>query len=108
VPRAVKNTLLVFAWSFVLIIAGYDLYFAWQHRAFFHIWELNPLARWIAQDYGLTVVFAVKIVLLVFGVAVAAYCHLRRHYLELPYTLIVSGIHLLLSLHYIMGHVIPI
>jgi hypothetical protein len=52
--------------------------------------------------------FAVKIVFLVFGVAVAAYCHFRRHYLELPYTLIVSGIHLLLSLHYVMGHVIPI
>jgi hypothetical protein len=37
---------------------------------------------------------------------VAVYCHFRRHYLEIPYTLIVSGIHLVLSLHYLMGHVI--
>ena len=103
-----KNTLLVLAWTFVLTIAGYDLYFAWHYRDFFHFWELNPVARWIAHDYGLTVVFAVKIVLLAFGISVAICCHIRRHYLELPYTLVVSGIHVLLSLHYVMGHMVSI
>jgi hypothetical protein len=108
VPHAMKNTLLVGAWAFVLFIAGYDIYFAWQYRASFHLWELNPLARWIAHDYGLTAVFVGKMFQIGFAVAVARYCHLRRHYLELPYTLIVSGIHLLLSVHCLMGHVLPI
>lgn len=98
-----KNTILVLAWSFVLFVAGYDVYFAWQYRAVFHVWELNPLARWIAHDYGLNALFAFKMVLLGFVVSVAVYCHFRRHYLELPYTLIVSGIHVLLSLHYVIG-----
>jgi hypothetical protein len=103
-----KNTLLVLAWTFILVIAGYDVYFAWQYRECFHLWEMNPVARWIAQDFGLTFVFGLKIAFLAFGLSVAAYCHFRRHYLELPYTLIISGIHLLLSLHYVMGHMIPV
>lgn len=103
-----KNKLLVLAWTFTLVIAGYDVYFAWQYRAFFQFWEMNPVARWIAQDFGLTSLFALKLALLGFGVLVAAYCHLRRHYLELPYTLIVSGIHLFLSLYYVMGNVAPL
>ncbi|HTU17097.1 MAG TPA: hypothetical protein VMG10_03480 [Gemmataceae bacterium] len=98
-----KNTLLVLAWVFVFFVAGYDVYFAWQYRAVFHTWELNPLARWIVHDYGLNTLFLFKMVMFGFVVAVAAFCHFRRHYLELPYTLIVSGIHLLLSLHYVIG-----
>lgn len=98
-----KNAFVVLAWIFVVVVAVYDVYFAWQHRAFFNVWEMNPFARWIAQDFGLNVLFLLKIGLLVFGAAVAAYCHVRRHYLELPYTLIVSVVHLLLSLHYLIG-----
>lgn len=103
-----KNKFLVLAWAFILIIAGYDVYFAWQYRAGFHLWELNPVARWIAHDFGVTFVLVLKIVLLVFGISVAVYCHSRRHYLELPYTLIISGIHFLLSLHYMMGHIMRV
>ena len=102
-----RNMIFVLAWTFVLIIAGYDVYFAWQYRAGFHAWELNPVARWLAQDYGVRFVLELKIALLAFGISVAAYCHFRRHYLELPYTLIVSGIHLWLSVHYVMGYVVP-
>lgn len=103
-----KNKLLVLAWTFTFVIAGYDVYFAWQYRAYFQSWEMNPLARWIAQDYGLTSVFVLKLGFLGFGVLVAAYCHFRRHYLELPYTLIVSAMHLWLSLHYLLANVTPI
>ncbi|MGH7174109.1 MAG: hypothetical protein ACRELF_14665 [Gemmataceae bacterium] len=98
-----KNTLLVLAWAFVLFVAVYDVYFAWRYRDVFQLWELNPLARWIAHDFGLNVLFTFKTVLFGFVAAVAVYCHCRRHYLELPYTLVVSGIHLLLSLHYVIG-----
>lgn len=102
-----RNMIFVFAWTFVLMIAGYDAYFAWQYRAGFHAWELNPVARWLAQGYGLRFVLGLKIALLAFGISVAAYCHFRRHYLELPYTLIVSGIHVLLTLHYALARVLP-
>ncbi len=103
-----KNKVVVLAWAFVLVIAGYDVYFAWQYRAGFDIWEMNPVARWVAQDFGLTSLFILKIAFLGFGMLVAVYCRFRRHYLEIPYTLAVSGIHLVLSLHYLMGHMIPI
>jgi DNA polymerase len=108
VLRGMKNTLFVLCWAFILFVAGYDVYFAWYYRAFFRDWELNPLARWIAQDYGLIAVFVVKMILLGFIVAVASYCHFRRHYLDLPYTLVVSGIHFLLSIHYVVMQVVPI
>jgi hypothetical protein len=98
-----RNVFLVLAWVFVVFVAVYDVYFAWENRAFFHVWELNPFARWIAQGFGLNVLFLLKILMLGFGAVVAAYCHLRRHYLELPYTLIGSAVHLLLSLHYLIG-----
>jgi hypothetical protein len=39
-----------------------------------------------------------------FALAVAVYCHQRNHRLELPYTLVISGVHLWLSLHYLLGN----
>jgi hypothetical protein len=98
-----RNLVLVLAWLFVLLVAGYDVYFAWQYREVFHVWEANPVARWIAEGYGLAAVFGLKTVLLGFAVAVAAYCHYRRHRLEVPYTLTVWAVHLGLSLHYLIG-----
>lgn len=99
-----KNMFFALAWVFILAVYTYDVYFAWQYRSAFQLWELNPLARWIANDYGLNVLFLFKWLLLGFVVAVAGYCHLRRHYLELPYTLIISVVHLMLSVHYVIGH----
>jgi hypothetical protein len=98
-----RNVFLVLAWCFVLSVASYDVYFAWRYRAVFDVWELNPLARWMAQCYGLAAVFGFKITLLGFAVVVAALCHHYRHRLELPYTLIVSGVHVVLSVHYVLG-----
>jgi hypothetical protein len=98
-----KNVLVAFAWAFVLAVASYDVYFAWQYRAGFLFWELNPLARWIAEDFGIATLFALKLGMLGFAFAVAAYCHYRNHRLELPYTLVISGMHLGLSLHYLFG-----
>jgi hypothetical protein len=105
VARAMKSIFFVPIWSFVLYVAGYDVYFAWQYRAGFIEWEMNPLARWIYQDFGLTTLFLLKVGMTVFAIAVATYCHRRKHRLELPYTLIISGVHLLLWLHYLLGSV---
>jgi hypothetical protein len=99
-----KNVLVVFAWTFVLAVACYDVYFAWQYRACFLSWEMNPLARWIAQDFGILTLFGLKLGMLGFALAVAVYCHQRNHRLELPYTLVISGVHLWLSLHYLLGN----
>jgi hypothetical protein len=105
VLRAMRNIFFVLVWTFVVFVAGYDVYFAWQYRAGFHEWELNPLARWIAKDFGITTLFLLKLAMMVFVVAVAAYCHRRKHRLELPYTLIISGVHVLLWLHYLFGSI---
>jgi hypothetical protein len=97
-----RSPLFVLAWAFVIAVAAYDAHFAWQYRAEFTDWELNPVARWCAQQGGLEVVFACKAGLLLFAFGVAAYCHFSRHRLEIPYTLVVSGLHLMLSVHYLV------
>jgi hypothetical protein len=99
-----RPTLFVLAWVFVLGIAAYDVYFAWQYRVAFHEWELNPVARWAAGLYGLGAVVALKAALLTFALGVAWHCHRIRHRLEVPYTLFVGGVHLLLSVHYLVAH----
>jgi hypothetical protein len=103
-----RTHLFALAWAFVLGVTAYDVYFAWQYRALFETWELNPLARWAAGNCGLGAVFGFKAAVAVFAVAVAACCHLRRHWLEVPYTLFVSGVHLLLSAYYVVGQFRPI
>jgi hypothetical protein len=99
-----KTLLLAIAWTFVLSVAGYDLEFAWSNRADFTSWEMNPLARWIADGYGMLAVFGVKLFFVVFAVGVAAYAHRLRHRLEIPFTVAISAIHLMLSLHYIAAN----
>ena len=97
-----RTILFALAWAFILAVAAYDTYFAWYYGAVFDAWELNPVARWVVQHSGLGGVFAFKAGFLAFALAVAAYCHRRRHRLEVPYTLTISGVHLALSLHYLV------
>jgi hypothetical protein len=97
--------LFALAWAFVFVVAAYDVYFAWQYRAVFNVWEMNPLARWTARLAGIGAVFGLKAALIVFAALVAAYCYRCRHWLTAPYTAIVGGVHFLLSLHYLIGQV---
>src|SRR5262249_31834758 len=101
---AMRLILFVLAWAFVLGIAAYDVYFAWQYRLAFDEWEMNPVARWAAGLYGLGAVVALKAALLTFAVAAAWHCHRIRHRLEVPFTLFVGGVHLLLSVQYLAVH----
>jgi hypothetical protein len=98
-----RTSVFALAWAFVVVVSAYDVHFAWRYRAVFDAWELNPVARWVAGLFGLGALFAAKAALLVFAVAVAAYCQRLRHRLAVPYTLSVSGMHFVLSLHYLFG-----
>ncbi len=94
---------LVLCWGFIAAAAGYDTAFAWQYRAWFASWEMNPLARWMAHDLGLWSVFAVKLLSLVLAAGVAIYCHRHRLRLERPLTLGLRAVYGLLSPHYLVG-----
>jgi hypothetical protein len=98
-----RTSLFAFAWTFVLAVAAYDVYFAWQYRAVFHAWELNPIARWAADLCGLGAVFGIKAAFLAFALGVAIYCHRCRHRLAIPYTLTIGGAHFALSLQYLLA-----
>ena len=98
-----RITLFTLAWAFIAAVAAYDVYFAWHYRAFFQEWELNPVARWAVGQWGLGAVAVLKVALLSFALGVAAYCHHRRHRLEVPLTLVVGGAHLMLTVRYLFG-----
>jgi hypothetical protein len=101
-----RTRLFLLAWAFVIVVAAYDGFFAWDHREQFTFWEMNPIACWVARLFGLGVVLLGKSMAVAFGASVAAYCHQRRHPLETPYTLVVSGLHLVLSVHYLIGQLV--
>ena len=39
-----RGILLTAVWSFVVIAAVYDSYFAWREQAAIDVWEMNPVA----------------------------------------------------------------
>jgi hypothetical protein len=98
-----RITRFALAWTFIAAVAAYDVYFAWRYRAVFEEWEMNPIALWIVRLWGLEAAAGLKAALLAFALGVGAYCHRCRHWLEVPYTLTISAIHFLLSLHYLVG-----
>jgi hypothetical protein len=100
------KSLLAFAWVFIFGVAAYDIYFAWQHWAFFDAWEMNPLARWVAHHFGFAVLCGLKVAAIGFGglVAVVGYRH-RRRLTTFIYTTVVGGLHVALSLTYVLGRV---
>ncbi len=100
------KVLLALAWAFILGVAAYDIYFAWQHRAFFDSWELNPLARWVAGHFGFAALLGFKAAVIGFGGLVAVLCYRhRRRLTACVYTTIVGGLHLGLSLVYVVVRV---
>jgi hypothetical protein len=92
------------AWTFIVLVAAYDSHFAWQHRRVLLTWEMNPVACWTFELLGLEAVFLFKALGLAFAMGLAGYCHVRRPRLETPFTLIIGCVYLLLSVHYLIGH----
>jgi hypothetical protein len=101
---AMARVLFGSAWAFVLGVDSYDIFFAWKYRVVFEAWEINPLARGVARLYGFGAIFALKLGTTAFAVGLAVYCYHCRHRLTLAYTACVGGIHLLLSLHYLLSY----
>ena len=87
-------------WAFVILVAVYDAAFAWTYRAGLQSWEMNPLACWMAESFGITAVFGFKFAALAFAAELATYLHVRRRRLERTLTFGVSGAHGALLLHY--------
>jgi hypothetical protein len=100
---SLRTAFFTFSWSFILLAAAYDSYFAWQYRAVLDAWEMNPFILWLAGVGGLASVFTFKLLSTVFSTGLAIICHYRRHRLEIPFTLIVGTAYLALSVHYLMN-----
>jgi len=95
---------LALAWAFIVGVAAYDTYFAWQHWAVFDAWEMNPLARWVAGHFGFGVLCGFKAAAVAFSALVAVACYRYRRWLTTCiYTTVVGGLHLGLSLLYVFG-----
>jgi hypothetical protein len=89
-------------WAFILAVTAYDLYFAWSYRRVFEDWELNPLAYYLGQRYGIGAALGFRLLVIIFGAGLAAYCHHTHQRLAVRYTLFVGGVHLVLSVHYLV------
>lgn len=97
----VDSVLFVAAWVFIAAAAAFDSGFAWHFRADFQEWELNPLARRLADTFGMEGLLSFKAVGIVFAAVVASACRRFRNRLAVPLTLAVSAAYLFLSLHYL-------
>jgi hypothetical protein len=97
-----RTSVFGFLWTFAIAAAAFDAYFAWQHRAGFEIWELNPLICWMSHAGGFESVIWFKVVTTLFAAALALLCHFRRHWLEIPFTSMVTAIFFCLSIHYMV------
>lgn len=94
-------TLFAAAWVFIVLVGAFDSYFAWRYRADFQEWELNPWARWLAGSCGMGILLCAKATGMVFAAAVACACRRLGHRLAMPMTMVIAGVYLMLSLHYV-------
>jgi len=96
--------LLGVAWTFILGVAVYDVYFAWRNWTAFEAWEMNPLARWVGSEFGFGGIFGLKAVAVGFSALVAVVCYrYRRRLTTFVYTTVIGGLHVALSLVYLTG-----
>jgi hypothetical protein len=104
----VRTRLFTLAWAFIVVVAAYDMYFTWCYRAVLQHWELNPLACEAARLWGVGSLVGLRAATIAFGVTVGVYCHLTRHRLTVPYTLVVGGAHAYLLLHYLFQELLAL
>ena len=100
-----RGILLTAVWSFVVMAAGYDSYFAWREQAAIDAWELNPVARWAAESLGVFTLIGFKAAGIAFGIGLAVFCHRHHYIVGRRLTTIVGSAYLLLSAYYIVCHV---
>ena len=98
-----RTILFCSCWLLILLAAAYDAYFAWRYRLVLSAWEMNPFILWLASVGGIASVLVVKLFSMILSTGVAAICHLRRHRLEIPLTLVIGCAYFALSFHYMIS-----
>ena len=96
-----RGILLTAVWSFVVIAAAYDSYFAWREQAAIDVWEMNPVARWAAGALGVQALIGFKAVSITYGLGLAVFCHRHYHVLGRRLTTTAGSAYLLLAAYYI-------
>jgi len=99
-----RGILLTAVWSFVVIAAAYDSYFAWREQAAIDVWEMNPVARWAAGALGVQALICFKAVGIAYGLGLAVFCHRHYHVLGRRLTTAAGSAYLLLAAYYIFCH----
>lgn len=97
------NIGIVLSWLLIAAAALYDGYFAWQYREALGTWEVNPVARWASESFGLSVVLAFKAATVLFAAATTWYCARRNRSLAKGLTGIAGFLYLALSAHYALN-----
>jgi hypothetical protein len=100
-----RGILLTAVWSFVVVAAGYDSYFAWREQAAIDAWEMNPVARWAAGTLGVQTLIGLKAAGLAYGLALAVFCHRHYHRLGRRLTMTAGSAYFVLSVYYVFCHV---
>lgn len=104
---AARRLLLVCVWLGVLLVAAYDIYFAWSFRDVFASWELNPVVRWGVDHFGLLAFLAFKIAGLILVAGLVWHCRRQRQLLAHFLTVFVISVHALLAVFYVIGYQQP-
>lgn len=56
-----RQTILI-VWYFILLVVGYDCCYAVSHADSLHEWEMNPVAIWMVNQFGLACTVAFRMV----------------------------------------------
>ena len=89
------------AWAFILLVAAYDMYFAWCYRRVLEAWELNPVASYLGRNYGIGTMLGFRCATVMFAAGLAAYCHYSHKRCAILLTLVILFLHFVLSLYYL-------
>ena len=101
---ALRNSLFLASWVFVLLAGAYDAGYAWKFQDDFEKWEMNPIAVWTAAEFGLIVLLCIKLTGLVFAAGLAWYCRVHQVGLYRPITIAATCAYSVLSLYYVLSH----
>jgi hypothetical protein len=99
----VSNLRIVVSWLLITAAALYDGYFAWQYRAALGSWEVNPVARWATEFFGLPAVLAFKAGTVLFAAGTTWYCARRNRSLAKGLTGVAGFLYLALSANYVLN-----
>ena len=94
------NLGIVLSWLLIAAAALYDGYFAWQYRMALGTWEVNPVARWATEIFGLTAVLTFKAATVLFAAGTTWYCARRNRSLAKGLTGVAGFLYLALSANY--------